>query len=128
MFYIQLLILDAHATQEVAGGDVDSVGIIFWTLHRLVTGAADETVAFNNHIDVGGNEQFHSTQEGVDVYLLVLADHGLSQVHPQATAESVQSCATELLAPEDITIGTKIGRTMDALAILAQRQGTLQPL
>ena len=111
--------LDAHAAQEVAGGDMDGMGILTRALHRLVTGTADEAVALHNHINVGGNEQFHSTQECVDVNLLVFGDNGLAQVQPQATAEGVQSSATELLAPEDITIGTKIDRAMDALSILA---------
>ena len=97
--------LDAHAAQKVAGGDVNGVGIHIVALYRLVTGATDETVALHNHIDVVGNEQFHATQEGVDVYLLVLADNGLSQVQPQAAAEGIQSGTVESLTLIDILIG-----------------------
>ena len=120
--------LDAHAAQKVAGSDMEGVGILVGALLGLVTRAADETVALHYHIDVGGNEQFHSTQEGVDVDLLVLADGCLAQIQPQAAAEGVQPGSAERFTPEDVTIGTKIDRTMHALAVFAQRQGALQPL
>ena len=120
--------LDVHTTQKVAGSDVDSVSVLVGTSLCLVTGAADETVALHYHIYIGGNKQLHATQESVDVNVLVLADNGLAQVQSQPTTEGIQSSTVERHTPKGVTIGTKIGRTVDALAILAKRQWTLQPL
>ena len=117
--------LDAHAAQEVAGGDVDGVGILTWALHRLVTGAADETVALDNHIDVIGHKQFNTTEEGVDIYLLVLVDGSPAQVKSQSAAEGVQPRSVESFTFIDILIASKADSTADALTVFTQRQGTL---
>ena len=69
---------DAHTAQKVAGGDVNSACIFFVTWYGLVTDAADEAVAVHNYIDIFGDQQFHPTDEGVDVNLLVLADDGFA--------------------------------------------------
>ena len=108
---------DTHTAQKVAGGDVDGAGLFFGTCHTLIIDTADETVAVHDHIDVFGNQQFHPTEEGVDVNLLVLADDGLAKIQPQTAAKSVKPCPMEFFAVIDILITTESHIAADALAV-----------
>lgn len=46
----------------------------------LVAHATNEIVTLNNHIDIVGDKQLHSTQERIDINLLVLGDYSVAEV------------------------------------------------
>ena len=117
--------LDAHAAQEVAGGDIKAGRIGYRAPCSLVADPADETVALVNHIDVIGHKQFNTTEEGVDINLLVLLDGSPAQVKSQSAAEGVEPRSVESFTFIDILIASKADSTADALTVFAQRQGTL---
>ena len=94
----------------------------------MIAYAAYEAAAFHYYIDVGRHKEFDAAAEGMDVYLLVLSNHGLAQVHADAAAKGIKTGTVERLTVIDILIAAVFYSTTDALAILADGQGALQPL
>ena len=72
----------------------------------MITDTADEAAAFYDNVDMGGYVEFDATTEGVDIYLLVLGNHSLAQVHADAAAEGIKSGTMERLAAIDILVAT----------------------
>ena len=50
------LILDIHTAEEVAGDNVQAWGFRVGVVYGTVADTADETAAFHQHVDMGGNE------------------------------------------------------------------------
>ena len=119
---------DAHATQKVAGGDMNPVGSLVGARYRFITNAANETVAVHHHIDIFGYQQFHAAQESVDVNFLVLADDSVAQIQAQTAAKGVKPCSMESLTFIYVLVSAKPHKAADAFAVFTQRQGALQPL
>ena len=94
----------------------------------MIADTADKAAAFYDNVDMGGYEEFDATTEGVDVYLLILGNHSLAQVHADAAAEGIKSGTVKRLTAIDILVATVMHATADAFAILADGQRTLQPL
>ena len=94
----------------------------------MVADATDETAALYHDVDVGGHNEFDTTAEGMDVDLLVLGNHGLAQVHADATAEGVKAGTVERFTVIDVLVATIVYRAADALAVLADGQRALEPL
>ena len=73
-------ILDIYATEEIAGDDMEgrccAVGVAF----SMISDSADEALAFYLYVDRRGHEEFDAAEKSVDVDLLVLSNHGLTQV------------------------------------------------
>ena len=93
-----------------------------------VAHTAEEAAALYDDVHMGGHIEFDAATEGVDVYLLVLGDHGLAQVHADAAAESVETGTVEGLATKYILVAAVAHRAADTLAVLADGQRALQPL
>ena len=107
---------------------MQAAGIGDCTSRSLVTNATYKAVTLDNHVDIVRDKQFHSTEECVDIYLLVLIDGSISQVQTQTAAEGIQSGTMERLTLIDVLIGTETCCTIDAFAILTLRNGALEPL
>ena len=105
-----------------------AVGVFVQALHRLIVCPTDETAAFHYHIDFRRHKKFHPSQIGVDVYLLVFADDGITKVKTQAAAKSVEFGTVKRLAVIGVLVGAVMHRTADALAVIAKRHRVLQPL
>ena len=122
------LILDIHATKEIAGDNMDGGGFRIGIACGMIADTANEAAALHFDIDVGGYEEFNAATEGVDVYLLILGNHSLAQVHADAAAEGIKSGTVKRLTAIDILVATVMHATADAFAVLADGQRTLQPL
>ena len=122
------LILDIHATKEIAGDNMDGGGFRIGIARGMIADTANEAAALHSDIDVGGYEEFNAATEGVDVYLLILGNHSLAQVHADAAAEGIKSGTVKRLTAIDILVATVMHATADAFAVLADGQRTLQPL
>ena len=125
---MQILILDIHAAEEIVGNDVEGVGFRIGGMCGMITDTADEAAALNYDVDMGGHEKLDAAAEGVDVNFLVLGNHGLAQIQSDTTAEGVESCTMEGLAAIDLFVAAVVYRAADALAVLADGQGALEPL
>ena len=125
---MQILILDIHAAEEIVGNDVEGRGFRVGSVHGMVADAADEAAALNYDVDVGGHEKLDAAAEGVDVNFLVLGNHGLAQIQSDSAAEGVESCTMEGLTAIDVLVAAVVYRTADALAVLADGQGAMEPL
>ena len=84
----------------------------------MIADTANEASAFYLYVDRRGHEEFDAATEGVDVNLLVLGNHGLTQVQSDATTESVEPGTVEDLAMIDVLVATIVNRTADTLAVL----------
>ena len=122
------LILDIHATKEIAGDNMDGGGFRIGIACGMIADTANEAAALHFDIDVGGYEEFNAATEGVDVYLLILGNHSLAQVHADAAAEGIETGTVERLAAIDVLVTAIVNRTADALAVLADGQRTPEPL
>ena len=128
MIVFCFLFFDTHATQKVAGDDMETRSTGNGASCSLITHTANEAVTLHQHIDMLGDKQFDTAQKGVDIYFLVLADDGFTQVQAQTAAKGVQPGAMKGFAPIAVFVGTKAHGTTDALAVLALRHRTLEPL
>jgi len=122
------LIFHAYPAKEVAGGDMETMGILIGAHRRFVAYTADETAAFHNDIHIRRHQQLHATTKGVDVYLLILCNSGLAQVHTDAATESVEAGAMERLAMKDILVAAVAGRADKPSAFFTDGQRSFQPL
>ena len=122
------LILDIHATKEIAGDNMDGGGFRIGIACGMIADTANEAAALHFNVDVGGYVEFDATTEGVDIYLLILSNHSLAQVHADATAEGIETGTMERLTTIDVLVATILHATADAFAVLADGQRTLQPL
>ena len=96
--------------------------------HRGVAYTTNKVTTLHQHIDMRWNDEFDAATEGVYIDFLVLRDGGFAHIHPNATAESIKSSAMKRFATEDVFVAAKMHTAVDALAVLADGQWTLQPL
>ena len=75
------LILDIHATKEIAGDNVNGGSLRVGIACGMIADTADEAAALHFNVDVGGHKEFDATTEGMDVNLLILSNHSLAQQH-----------------------------------------------
>ena len=122
------LILDIYTAEEIAGDDVDGGGFRVGIACGMIADTADEAAARHLNVYVGGYVEFGATTEGVDIYLLVLSNHSLAQVHADAATEGIETGTMKRLTVIDILVATIMHATTYALAVLADGQRALQPL
>ena len=72
------LIFYVHAAKEIAGDNVDGGSFRVGGMCSMVADAADEATALNDDVDMGGHKKLDAAAEGVDVYLLVIGDDGIT--------------------------------------------------
>ena len=113
------LILDIHAAKEIAGDDVEGGSFRVGIACGMIADTADKAAAFYDNVDMGGHKEFDAATEGVDVYLLVLSNHSLAQVHADAATEGIKSGTVKRLTAIDILVATVMHATADAFAALA---------
>ena len=70
----------------------------------MVAYPTDEATAFNDDVDMGGHKELDAATESVDVYLLVLGNDGLAQIHSDAAAEGIEAGTVERFAAIDILV------------------------
>ncbi len=63
MFWDEWLILDIHATEEIAGNDVDGWDLQVNCVCGMIAHTPDETLAFYLHIDRRGHHEFDAATE-----------------------------------------------------------------
>ena len=119
------LILDIHATKEIAGDNVNGGSLRVGIACGMIADTADEAAALHFNVDVGGHKEFDATAEGMDVNLLILSNHSLAQVHADATAEGIETGTMERLTTINVLVATIVYRAADALAVLTNGQRTL---
>ena len=118
-------ILDIHATEEIAGDNMDGWSFLVCGMYGMITDTADEAAALYLDIDVSGYKQFDAATERVDVDFFILCDDSLAHIHSDAAAEDIQTGSVEGLAIIDVLIATIMNRAADALAVLADGQRAL---
>ena len=121
-------VLDIHATEEIAGDDVEGWSLRGDGMCGMIADATDEALAFHFYVDRRGHEEFDTATEGMDVDFLIFSNHGLAQIQSDATAESIEPSTVEGLAMIDVLVATIVNRTADTLAVLTNRQWAPQPL
>ena len=121
------LIFDINTAEKIAGDDVDGGGFRVGIACGMIANTAHEAAALHFNVDMGGHEEFDATTEGVDIYLLILSNHSLSQVHADAATEGIETGSVERLAVIDVFVAAIMHATADALAVLTDGQRALQP-
>lgn len=91
----------------------------------LIAHATDEAAALYLYIYRSGHEQFYTTHEGAYIYLLVLGNFGIAQIHTDATALCHQPGPVKRLSAIGVFISTEAHGTVYTLALLAPGNGTL---
>ena len=122
------LILDIHATEEIAGDDVEGGGYAVGVAFSMIADSADEALTFHLHIDCRGHDDLNAAAEGMDVNLLILCNGRFAQVQANASAESIKPGTMEGLAMIDVLIAAIVHRATDALAVFTNWEWSLQPL
>ena len=109
-----------HATEEIAGNDVDGWGLRVGGMCGMITHTTAEAAAFYLYIDRRGHEELDATTKGVNVDFLVLSNRCLAQIHSDAAAESVEAGTMERLTAIDVLVTAVVNRAADALAVLSK--------
>jgi len=122
------LILDIYTAQEIVGNNVEAVGILAYNSRSMIAHAANEATALHHDIHCLRHIEFYAATEGMDLDLLILCNGGISQVHADTTAESVETGTVEWFATIDVLIAAIMHAAADALAVFTNGQGALQPL
>lgn len=107
-----------HATEEIAGNDVDGWGFRVGGMCGMIADTAEEALAFYLDVNRRGHKEFDAAKKGVDINLLVLSDHGLTQIQSDAAAEGIETGTVERLAAIDVLVAAIVNRTTDTLAVL----------
>jgi hypothetical protein len=94
----------------------------------MIANSANEAATLDYDVHRLRYEEFHAATEGMDLYLLILSDGGISQVHADTAAESVKTGTVEWLATIDILVTAVMYAAADSLAVFTNRQRTLEPL
>ena len=94
----------------------------------MVANTANEAAALDHNVHRLRHKELHATTEGMDLNLLILSNGGISQVHTDAAAESVETGTVEWFATIDVLITAIMYTAADTLAVFTNRQRTLQPL
>ncbi len=119
------LVLDIHTPEKIAGDDVEGWCLRVNSMCGMIAYTTDKALAFYLYVDRRGHEEFDAAKKSVDVDLLILSNHGLTQIQSDAAAESVEPGTVEGLAAIDVLVATIVNRTADTLAVLTDRQRSL---
>ena len=91
----------------------------------MVADTANKTTALDDDVHSLRYNKFHTATEGMDLYLLILCNSGISQIHTDTATKSIETGSVEHLATIDILITAVVNTTADALAVFTNRQRTL---
>ncbi len=91
----------------------------------MIAYTTDKALAFYLYVDRRGHEEFDAANKSVDVDLLILSNHGLTQIQSDAAAESVEPGTVKRFATIDVLVAAVVHRAADTLAVLADRQRSL---
>ena len=85
-------------------------------------------MALDDDVDVVGDIQLNTSNKRAHIYLLIFTDDSLAQVQTYAAEKSIETGTMERFATIGIGIGTEACGATDALALLANGNGALEPL
>ena len=94
----------------------------------MVADTANEAAALYYDVHRLRYKEFYAAAEGVDLYLLILCNGSIPQVHTDTTTESIEMGSVKRLTTIDVLIATVVYAAADALTVLTNRQRALQPL
>ena len=94
----------------------------------MVADTANKTTALDDNVHRLRYKEFHAATEGMDLYLLIFCNSGISQIHTDTATESVKTGTVEWLTTIDVLIAAVAHAAADALAVFTNRQRTLEPL
>ena len=94
----------------------------------MVADTANEVATLDYDVHRLRYKEFHTAEESVDLYLFILCNGCISQVHSNTSEECIEPGTVEWLATIDVLIAAVVHATTDALAVFTNRQRTLQPL
>ena len=94
----------------------------------MVADTANKTTALDDNVHRLRYKEFHAATEGMDLYLLIFCNSGISQIHTDTATESVETCTVERLATIDVLVTAVMYAATDAFAVFTNRQRTLEPL
>ena len=117
-----------NSAEEIACHHVQGLSVIFYSFVGLVADAADEAAALHHHVDALRHVNLNAAEEGVDVDFLVFGDDSLAKVQFYASESGVELGAVEGLAVIGVLVAAVFSATADALAVLAHRHRTVEPL
>ena len=87
----------------------------------MVADTANVVTALDDDIHRLRHIEFYASAEGVNLYLFILSNGSIAQVHPYATTESVKTGTVEWLATIDVFIAAIVHATTDTLAVFTNR-------
>ena len=93
----------------------------------MVADTANEVTTLDYDVHRLRYKEFYAAEESVDLYLLILCNGCIPQVHSDASTESIETGTVEWLATIDVLVTAVMYATTDALAVFTNRQRTLQP-
>ena len=94
----------------------------------MVADTANEVTTLDYDVHRLRYKEFYAAEESVDLYLFILCNSGISQIHTDTATKSVETGTVEWLATIDVLIATIVHAAADALAVFTNRQRTLEPL
>ena len=94
----------------------------------MVADTANEATTLDKDVHRLRYKEFYAAEESVDLYLFILCNGCIPQIHSDASEESIEPGAVEWLATIDILITAIAHAAADALSVFTNRQRTLQPL
>ena len=68
----------------------------------MIADTANETATFDHNVHRLRHKEFYAATEGMDLYLFILSNSGISQVYTDAATESVETGTMKLLTTIDV--------------------------
>ena len=87
----------------------------------MVANPTDEAAALDHDVHRWRHDEFYATTESMDFNLLILCNSSISQIHSDASAESVETGTVEHFTTIDVLIAAIVHATTDALAVFTNR-------
>ena len=94
----------------------------------MVADTANEVATLDYDVHCLRYNEFYAAEESVDLYLFILCNGCIPQIHTNTSEESIEAGSVEWLATIDVLIATIVHAATDAFAVFTNRQRTLQPL
>ena len=87
----------------------------------MVADTANEAAALYYDVHRLRYKEFYAAAEGMDLYLLILSNSGISQVHTDTATESVETGTMERLATINVLVAAVVHAAADAFAVFTNR-------
>ena len=118
LFYI-------NAAQKVVGNDVQTGNVLTDHARCMVADTANETAALDYDVHRLRHKKFYAATKGMNLYLLIFGNGGISQIHTDTATKSIETGTMEHFATIDVLITAVVNAATDALTIFTNGQWTL---